>query len=67
MLVLTRELDERIMIGNDIVLTVCSIRRDRVQIGIQAPLDIPVHREEVWLQINGSVGDDGSSPDTAGE
>jgi carbon storage regulator len=51
MLVLTRKADGRIMIGDDIVITVVSIRGDVVRLGIDAPADVPVHREEVYDAI----------------
>lgn len=51
MLVLSRQLDESIMIGDDIVLTIVDIRGDKVRIGIAAPTDIPVHRQEVYETI----------------
>ena len=51
MLVLSRQLDESIMIGDDIVITVVDIRGDKVRIGIAAPGSIPVHRQEVYESI----------------
>ena len=51
MLVLSRQLDESIMIGDDIVITVVDIRGDKVRIGIAAPGTIPVHRQEVYESI----------------
>lgn len=51
MLVLTRRIDESIMIGNEIVVTVLEVRGDQVRIGIQAPRSIQVHREEVFREI----------------
>ena len=51
MLVLTRNVYERLMIGDDIILTVVEVYRDRVVIGIDAPKDVPVHREEVYQRI----------------
>jgi carbon storage regulator len=50
-LVLTRHREERIMIGDDIVITVVDIRGDKVRLGIDAPIDITVHREEVLRAI----------------
>jgi carbon storage regulator len=50
MLVLTRSKGESIRIG-DIQVTVAEIRGDRVRLAIEAPLDVPVHREEVWAAI----------------
>ena len=47
MLVLTRRIDERIMIGDDIVVTVLEVHGDQVRIGIDAPREIKVFREEV--------------------
>ena len=51
MLVLTRSKDESIMIGDDIVVTVVDIGGDRVRIGIDAPRDVAVHRQEVYDRI----------------
>jgi len=48
MLVLSRHRDESIIIGDDIVITVVDIRGDKVRLGIDAPTDIPVHRQEVY-------------------
>lgn len=48
MLVLSRQRDESIIIGDDIVITVVDIRGDKVRLGIQAPSEIPVHREEIY-------------------
>jgi carbon storage regulator len=47
MLVLSRKLNETIRIGNDIVITVCRVNGDSVKIGIEAPREIAVDREEV--------------------
>lgn len=51
MLVLSRQRDERIMIGDSIVITVVEIRRGHVRLGIEAPKDVPIHREEVYQAI----------------
>lgn len=51
MLVLSRQRDESIIIGDDIVVTVVDIRGDKVRLGIQAPIEIPVHRQEVYEAI----------------
>ena len=53
MLVLSRYRDESVYIGDDIIITVVDIRGDRVRIGIQAPPDITVHRQEVYEAIKG--------------
>ena len=47
MLVLTRRLNESIRIGKDIVVTITSINGGKVRLGIEAPIDIPILREEV--------------------
>jgi carbon storage regulator len=51
MLVLSRHRDEIIMIGDIIVITIVDIRGDKVRIGIQAPTNVPVHREEIYEAI----------------
>ena len=51
MLVLSRHRDESIIIGDDIVVTIVDIRGDKVRLGINAPQDIPVHRQEVYEAI----------------
>lgn len=51
MLVLSRHRDESIMIGDDVVVTIVDIRGDKVRLGIDAPKDIPVHRQEVYDAI----------------
>ena len=53
MLVLSRKKNESIVINNDIVITVVEIRGDKVRLGIVAPKDVPVHREEVYEAIHG--------------
>ena len=51
MLVLTRNRDEKIMIGDNIIITIVEIRGDKVRIGIEAPKEVSVHREEVYKAI----------------
>lgn len=51
MLVLSRQRDETIMIGDDVEITIVDIRGDKVRIGITAPSHIPVHRKEVYEAI----------------
>ena len=52
MLVLSRMKNQSVVINNDITITVLEIRGDRVRLGIVAPRDIPVHRQEVWAAIH---------------
>ncbi|MBS4204958.1 carbon storage regulator CsrA [Lederbergia citrea] len=51
MLVLTRKKGESIQIGEDIEITITSIKGDQVKIGINAPKNVEIHRKEVWLDI----------------
>ncbi|WP_339734577.1 carbon storage regulator CsrA [uncultured Gimesia sp.] len=51
MLVLSRQRDESIIIGDNIVITIVDIRGDKVRLGIEAPTEIPVHRQEVYDAI----------------
>ena len=51
MLVLTRRSGESVMIGDDVVITVLEARGDVIRLGIQAPRDVQVHREEVYKEL----------------
>lgn len=51
MLVLSRQRDESIIIGDNIIITIVDIRGDKVRLGIDAPTEIPVHRQEVYEAI----------------
>jgi carbon storage regulator len=51
MLVLSRQRDESIVIGDNVVVTIVDIRGDKVRLGIEAPGEIPVHRQEVYEAI----------------
>ena len=51
MLILTRRIKESLMIGDDITVTVLSINGNQVKIGISAPRDMPVYREEIYNRI----------------
>ena len=65
MLVLSRQRDESIIIGDDIKITIVDIRGDKVRLGIEAPTSIPVHRQEVYEAIqreNQQSPDGGPSP-----
>jgi carbon storage regulator len=52
MLVLSRKKNESIVINNDITVTVVEIRGDKVRLGIVAPKEVPVHRQEVYEAIH---------------
>lgn len=51
MLILTRKQSETVMIGDDITVTVLSVQGNQVRVGINAPRDTDVHREEIYLRI----------------
>lgn len=55
MLVLSRKRDEKIVIGDRIVITIVEVRGDKVRLGIEAPTDVPVHRQEVYDAIRRST------------
>lgn len=62
MLVLSRKSNESIVINNNIKVTVVEIRGDKVRLGIEAPKNIPVHREEIYNQINGRLPTETAAP-----
>lgn len=51
MLILTRRVGETFLIGDDIKITVCSVRNGQVRIGIEAPKHVSIHRKEVYERI----------------
>lgn len=51
MLVLTRMVNETIMVGDDIEITIVDVKGEKVRLGIKAPASVPVHRKEVYLAI----------------
>lgn len=51
MLVLSRQKDESIMIGDDVEITIIDVRGDKVRLGINAPRNIMVHRKEIYIAI----------------
>ena len=64
MLVLSRKKNESIVINNDITVTVVEIRGDKVRLGIVAPKEVPVHRQEVYRDIHGKDSANPPAPST---
>lgn len=68
MLILTRRINETLNIGDDVQVTVLGIKGNQVRIGINAPRDVPVHREEIYQRIKreermNEQGADGAADD----
>ncbi|MHC5077041.1 MAG: carbon storage regulator CsrA [Planctomycetota bacterium] len=59
MLVLSRQRDESIMIGDEVEITIVEVRGDKVRLGITAPRSIPVHRREVYDAIKAEEKENG--------
>ena len=51
MLILTRRTGESVMVGDEVVVTVLGVKGNQVRIGVSAPDDVGVHREEIYLKI----------------
>ena len=64
MLILTRRVGESLMIGDDVNVTVLGIRGNQVRIGVNAPKEIPVHREEIYERIQREKGGDTAASDS---
>ena len=57
MLILTRRVGETVMIGNDITVTILGVKGNQVRVGINAPKNVAVHREEIYERIKREQGD----------
>jgi len=64
MLILTRRVGESLMLGDDITVTVLGVKGNQVRLGVNAPRDVAVHREEIYNRIHDgedAPGDEGNS------
>ena len=68
MLILTRRVGETVMIGNDVTVTILGVKGNQVRVGINAPKNVAVHREEIYERIKreqqGEGDSEGESQDT---
>lgn len=58
MLVFSISMDQRVYIGDDIIVTVVEIRGEKVRLGFEAPSDVSLNREEIWLRIQEQKAED---------
>jgi carbon storage regulator len=61
MLILTRRVGETVMIGNEVTVTVLGVKGNQVRIGVNAPKDVAVHREEIYERIKREEDHDSGS------
>ncbi|RVU30224.1 MULTISPECIES: carbon storage regulator CsrA [Neptunomonas] len=57
MLILTRRVGETLMVGDDVTVTVLGVKGNQVRIGVNAPKDVSVHREEIYQRIQREKGE----------
>lgn len=59
MLILTRRVGETLMVGDDVTVTVLGVKGNQVRLGVNAPKEVAVHREEIYLRIQHEKSTDG--------
>jgi carbon storage regulator len=62
MLILTRRVGETVMIGEDVTVTVLGVKGNQVRIGVNAPREVAVHREEIFERIKREGAEGGNAP-----
>ena len=60
MLILTRRVGETLMVGDDVTVTVLGVKGNQVRIGVNAPKDVSVHREEIYQRIQREKSEEGN-------